>query len=260
MKKSFFNRFLLGIAAAVLATGFASAQAKDPTFMKTASSTYPRLASTSVDAPRTAARLPSVKPPVREVAVRTDAAATVEYFQGLQAIVRDLRKNSTGGQTMTPGLKAVWMRKQAAKIDALPTFEVDPELLKAGENISKTLYDASESVTVGMGRSRVRQSAVPAHFDYYRYDDVYAFGPSWGGVSVGNDRGYYSGYGYGLAAYGTSTEVFVPNTYTRTREQLMIGQAERIGAFNVARTALENAEREVAQIRRALSNQYGVDF
>lgn len=44
MKKSFFNRFLLGIAAAVLATGFASAQAKDPTFMKTASSSYPRLA------------------------------------------------------------------------------------------------------------------------------------------------------------------------------------------------------------------------
>jgi hypothetical protein len=258
MKKSFFSRYLLGLAASVLATGFATAQAKEPSLSK-ATRNGVRLASSSVDLTRSA-RSAEVKPPVREVPVHTDAAATVEYFEGLQKIVRDLRKNANGGQTMTVGLKGVWMRKQAAKIDQLTSFGVDPELLKAGEHISSNLYNAADTMTLGMGRSRVRQSAVPAHYDYYRYDELYAIGPSYGGYAAGNERGFHEGYGYGLAPYGISTEILVPNTYTRTRQQLMIGQEERISAFNVARNAMENAEKELASVRRALSQQYGVEF
>jgi hypothetical protein len=206
--------------------------------------------------------LPEPPPPVGESGMDS-VAATRDYFRGLQAIIRDLRKNSTTGLT-TPGSKSVWMRKQAARIDDLSVLGVDPVLVQTGENISASLYSAADGVTTGMGRSRIRQSAEPMHYDYYQYNNVYGYGRSYGYPYrygyYGGYRPYRYGYGYGLNPYGTSTIVAVPNSYSRTRQQIMIGQQERIGAVNLARTALENAEQEVASIRRTLTTQYGVDF
>jgi hypothetical protein len=285
MKKSLLSRYLLGLVVSVSATSFSLGQAEEPKPAKVSPRT--RLSFAELEAPRVA-QLADVAPldadptltsdltPVRAAAaarvagpvrdVGTDVDATRKYFRGMDAIVRELRRSSTGGTTNTPGLKSVWMRKQAAKIDKLPVLGVDPVLVETGENISSSLYEAADGVTVGMGRSRVRQSAEPMHYDYYRYDDVYAYGRGYGygryaGLYSGfYNPGYYGRYGLGLMPYGTSTIVAVPNSYSRTRQQLMIGQEERITAVNTARNALEDAETTLASIRKALTKQYGVEF
>lgn len=197
-------------------------------------------------------------PPAPLKPSETSVTSTREYFTKLQTIVRDLRRSSNNAKTMTAGLKGLLMRQHAARIDKLPVVGVDAEVLDLGEHVSQTLVEAANSVTEGLGRSRVRQTNVPAHFDYYHYYDVYAFGPAYHGYGVYGD-GYHYGHGP-TVAYGVSTTIQVPNEYNRIRKQQAIGQEERIAAFNTARTAMENVEKDVAAMRHQLSRQYGVEF
>lgn len=184
----------------------------------------------------------------QQEAGKVDVAKTKDYYHHLEDMLKDLRKEPDHAGAVTPGLKGVWCRNYAKKIERLPVLGVDPDLLDLSSKISVSLYAAADNITIGMGRSRERQTNVPQQYNTYTNNNIYGYGRTgWWGQGP-------------MVAYGDSYTWSVDDTARRMRMQMAISQEERIKAFNEARGALENAESAVAQMRRTLTQKYNSEF
>ncbi len=150
-------------------------------------------------------------------------AASVGYFSSVTALLDDLREYMEENRHNND---ALWMERYGRRIDALPILNVDDALLDWGSMVSETfrtmsLETRSRNIDAG---TRVMQSQ---SYDSYTYD----------------------AYGYGTGGYYDATH----NRYTIRAEERAESNKMRFATWN----ELENA---TADMRRDMTQKYGIEF
>jgi hypothetical protein len=115
---------------------------------------------------------------------------------------------------------SAWMERYARRIDQLPVLHVDDELLDYGDKLAETLRIMSTSK---------RQAGIRA------------------GVRAGEGRGYYDD-GYGA------------NAYDRAADRSQAKKEEMAVAYDVRVQGWQLIDDATANIRRAMTKKYSVEF
>ncbi|QDT56066.1 hypothetical protein Pan44_41160 [Caulifigura coniformis] len=152
------------------------------------------------------------------------AAKSQLYFKSAVSLLDDLRGDRSK-QDPRGGMDAVWMDKYAAKIDRLPSLDVDEELLVWGENTAQTL--------------RVMASA--------RRGRGLSAGASKSGLRTGVS---WDGY-YGVSASGATATQASANQIDVTQGNM--ATARRVEGWRL----IDNA---TAEVRKKLTQRYRVEF
>ena len=172
--------------------------------------------------------------------------ASLVYFHRVTDLLKDLRnRNRTGSNATIPQI-AVWLDKYARKIDQLSILNVDPQLVDYGANVSDSLRSAYNAVRSGSARSRIRQVNTPMQYNYYT-----------GGTTYGYTYRYLDG---AYVPHGASATFAVPNQLAYRHERTRIRTEERVSSANNARTIVQGIEGATADVRRAMTQKYQVEF
>lgn len=146
--------------------------------------------------------------------------ASKEYFGAVTTMFDDLRETLSDAD----GNHALYMERYSRKIDRLPILNVDDELLNWGATVAETLRGGGQSVRSAGLRSGVRKAGI---YGAYQYS--------------------YDGYGY---YGGQPTE----NAFGEiSRQEGAAARADVYGSW-------KEMEDHTAQIRRAMTKKYGVEF
>ncbi|WP_233148592.1 hypothetical protein [Rhodopirellula sp. MGV] len=142
------------------------------------------------------------------------------YFDEVNAIVERTRDH----KSQTTGAMASWNDKRARQIDELPTLNVDPEMIQFGVDVATLLRGNALSVrqtNIQAGKVKASQSL---------------------------DSGYYNdGYGY----YNSNSSV----DYQRVTDAMARGNA-----YGNYRGALSQIDKMTAEVRRAMTEKYQIQF
>ena len=177
-----------------------------------------------------------------------ELAATKSYFKNMQDMLDDLAAKPKMASNYTVGQKAVWYKTYARKIERLPVLNVDPDLVQFSSHVSQQLYSAADAITSGAARSRTRQVNAAPTYNYYTNTSVY-------GYSYRSDD-YYSGY----VPYGAYSVTAVEDVNAEFNNRARIRTEERVASMNQARGITEALERDVADMRKRLTQKYKSEF
>jgi len=165
-------------------------------------------------------------------------AASQIYFKSIVSLLDDLRMKKKDRKTL--GQLSVWFDKYARKIDRLPIANVDHELLNYGENVSHAMRGGQAKVIDAAVAKTIRQQNVPEQYDTYSYS--VPIGANWTGSYGWN--GWYS----------------TPNWERTLNEKAKVRREENIRGGNAANDVMRNLENATFQMRRHLTEKYGVEF
>jgi hypothetical protein len=199
-------------------------------------------------------RPPSLKPldpnvkPVPKSKEEMEKEASVAYFHAVEDQLKDLRQTKQGTNVSTMGQIGVWMSKYANKIDQLSVLNVDPELVNYGAYVSDSLRMGYNSIRSGAAKARIREVNTPMQYDYYTQTNTYGWT-------------YRDGwFGGGVTPYGYSNTYAVPDQQAYAHERARAREEERIYSGNSARDSMQGIEKATGDIRRKMTQKYGVDF
>lgn len=165
-------------------------------------------------------------------------AASQIYYKSVVSLLDELRTEKKGRKTM--GQIAVWYDKYARKIDRLPIANVDPDLLSYGRYVSESLRTGQSAVTDAAARSRIRQNEVPEQYDVTTYSAP--IGANW--------AGQYSWNGWEATPDWQRTGSMMSN----------VRMEEQIQGAKSANDVMRDIENATADIRRHMTQKYGVEF
>jgi hypothetical protein len=176
---------------------------------------------------------------------QTAAAASQRYFRSVNTLLVEL----DGMKAKSFNQLAGWYAQYAAKIDALPMLNVDPELLNFGQQVAATLRGLCNNSRAALSQQQYQkmnavEEVVPITYNYTGY----------AGGSYGNP--YYgggAGWGYNFSLPGVARV----NNYG-TVNNLMAQTAANEGA--IRGQTLKNIADETAKIRRKMTEKYQVEF
>jgi hypothetical protein len=174
--------------------------------------------------------------------------ASVAYFHHITGLLEDLQGRKRTESNATIPQIGVWLDKYARKIDQLSILNVDPDLVQYGAGVSDSLRAAYNAIRMGSARARVRQANTPMQHDYYSAGTTYGY----------TYRDTYLGAGY--VPYGESATFAVPDQRAYYQERTRIRTQERVSSANDARTIVQGIEAATADIRRAMTQKYQVEF
>ncbi len=165
-------------------------------------------------------------------------AASQIYYKSVVSLLDELRIQKKGRTTM--GQISVWFDKYARKIDRLPIANVDPDLLKYGQYVSESLRSGQSAVTDAAARSRIRQNEVPEQYDISTYSTP--IGANW--------AGQYSWNGWEAT----------PNWQRTGSKMSNVRMEEQIKGARSANDVMRDIANATADIRRHMTQKYGVEF
>jgi hypothetical protein len=143
------------------------------------------------------------------------------YFKSVTSLIDGLRKTLKDERDN----HAVWMERYGRKVDALPILNVDEELLAWGAKVAETFRSMSVAEKSANVRAGVRKSSVYSGYSY-------------------SGDGYYGGV-----------------TYTQGgRAKSQIQRQESAVATQMRFDSAKELEDATADIRRAMTAKYGVEF
>ena len=159
------------------------------------------------------------------------AYASKAYFQSINSILEDARKESSKAKTF--GQSAMWFDGYARRIDKLSVLSVDPDLVNFGLGVATSFRDVSASLR-GIGINSASRTAQ-------------IFQQTATSVNVNY------GYGYGGGSY-----------YTEWRnvdgERRAVRAQERATGATNAREIIQLIQNEATKVRAAMSQKYQVNF
>jgi hypothetical protein len=176
------------------------------------------------------------------------AAATKTYFTNMEDMLDDLRDKPKTASHYTVAQKGVWYKTYARKIERLPVLNVDPDLVQFSSSVSTALYSASDAITSGAARSRVRTVNAGPIYNSYTNSSVYGYSYR------SND------YGSGYVPYGSYSVTNVEDVNAEFNNRARIRTEERVASVNQARGIVEAMERDVADMRKKLTQKYQIEF
>jgi hypothetical protein len=173
---------------------------------------------------------------------------SLRYFHQIEDQLKDLKLTKQGASVSTMGSYGVWMSKYANKIDQLSVLNVDPELVQYGAFVSDSLRGGYNAIRSGAARARVREVNTQMQYNYYTVTNTYGYTyrDSW--------------YGGGGGPVGDSATYGVPDQQAYAHERARARTEERISSGNQARDSMQGIEKATGDIRRAMTQKYGVDF
>lgn len=151
--------------------------------------------------------------------------ASLAYYRGVKALLDDLRETLDD----TRDNHALWMERFGRRVDAMPILNVDDDLLDWGSNVSATFRDMAFAERQSGIRGGARKASVN------------------GGASFGYAYGAYGGFGY-----------YVRDNSEQQRN--VIDAEERAQARTVRYESWNELENATADIRRKMTQKYGVEF
>lgn len=165
-------------------------------------------------------------------------AASQIYYKSVVSLLDELRIQKKGRKTM--GQISVWFDKYARKIDRLPIANVDADLLSYGRYVSESLRTGQSEVTDAAARSRIRQNDVPEQYDVTTYSAP--IGANW--------AGQYSWNGWEATPDWQRTGSMMSN----------VRMEEQIKGAKSANDVMRDIDNATADIRRHMTQKYGVEF
>ncbi|PQO33200.1 hypothetical protein C5Y96_10110 [Blastopirellula marina] len=165
-------------------------------------------------------------------------AASQIYYKSVVSLLDELRTQKKGRQTM--GQISVWFDKYARKIDRLPIANVDADLLSYGRYVSESLRTGQSEVIDAAARSRIRQNEVPEQYDVTTYSAP--IGANW--------AGQYSWNGWEATPDWQRTGSMMSN----------VRMEEQIKGAKSANDVMRDIDNATADIRRHMTQKYGVEF
>ena len=178
---------------------------------------------------------------------KTDKVTTsLEYFQTIESLFRDLRRDWKSLKTLASG--SLYLDRYARRIEKLPMLNVDSDLLDYGQYVAGQLRAASRAVRT-MG---IRGGARQAQISGYDANPT----ASWG--AAGGHRSYYGGYRFGWARQDYYSGHDVIKQVGDKRRQIR-AQEKAVMATDVytIRDKIIDATNEV---RRGLTERYQTQF
>jgi hypothetical protein len=176
------------------------------------------------------------------------AAASVRYFRSATSLLGELNARP---DTRTLAQRVYWYRQYAARLQTLPTRDVDPDLLQYGAAVRSALQQlaANAAAARAMGQSLMASTvdtpvvvptAVYHPYGAYGWYGWYGYGPYWGypGYRVVPQLGHYTNY-QDVARAGSA-----------------VAAAER----GLREQTWWNIDEATHALRVKLSERYGVDF
>jgi hypothetical protein len=166
-------------------------------------------------------------------------AASVRYFRGVGKYVEDIDRLQRAASL---DQAVMWIENYARKVDALPTRNVDPDLIQYGKYVADTFRAIVDEAT-GVA-DQVAQAGGPVVKDYR-----IGYLPTARTVNYGGDfQRMYAPYGYAeVDAQATQ------QAYQRTQDQ--VDQA-----VEKARQSLSQLVKDHETVRQKLSAKYGLKF
>ena len=185
----------------------------------------------------------------------TPVVATQKYFASISQYSKDLRNK----EPQRIAQYGIWFDKYARKIDQLPMVNVDNDMLDYGAYVSQQFRNAGWAIQ-GIGvQSRVRQvegNTALASGGYNNYNGGYAYGGvTYGGY--GYRGGYARGGGIGSNATGMAQQA---GLRAQQRQGTTIRVQEKAKGTSAARAIMKDIENTTAQVRRAMTQKYNVEF
>jgi hypothetical protein len=150
--------------------------------------------------------------------------ASLDYFKSVNVLLDDMRNEFMTNRDARHNMAASYLDRYARRIDRLPILNVDEELLNFGATAAATMRDVSVTTKSQGVSAGVRKSAVYGNYQYS-----------------------YDGYGY----YDYRSNASVKTQISREEEQI---------ALNARFTSWKQVEDSWAQIRKAMTQKYGVEF
>jgi hypothetical protein len=178
------------------------------------------------------------------------AQTTLQYFKMLEQMLGDIQHDKETTQTSTAGLEAMWYKRYAAKIDALPVLNVDPAMIQFGTQLSASLRNAQGAMQ-GVGVSRASQFANMQGAQDYDTQEA-----SVSGAGVGPYGGWAAGSAY---AYRS---VYNPWASLRSdgQEIAQIDMSAKIKGYGQANQVMENVTVAMANMRKQMTEKYQIEF
>ena len=173
------------------------------------------------------------------------ARTTLQYWKMLNQLLDDIVDKRKKTRTQTAGLVAMWYKQYAAKIDAMPILNVDPEMLQFGSQVAAALRQAQGSMQ-GVG---VEQASGMANMQGANVDD-YAY------AGGGGER--YGFYGGGYAYRYQSN----PRASLRA-DGAQIAQIKtnaRIRGYGAANQTMQGVTVAMADMRKKMTLKYQIEF
>jgi len=176
--------------------------------------------------------------------------ATQQFYTAVTGLLDDLKAQRRRQDMATPGSVAMWYEKYAKKIDNLPILNVDEEMLMYGRDVSQLLRGGGSSLkAVGM-RSATRQGENQPSGGAAVYSSYNSYYPSGSYSDYGPVGGYRSGYAVDLYA----------GARQKGRSDAIIRQQERTRGAASAQQMWQQIDTQSADIRRAMTQKYEVEF
>jgi hypothetical protein len=175
------------------------------------------------------------------------AYPTYDHFKATQVLIADLRKTRNPALGSS-GQCAIWYERYAKKIDQLPIVNVDPELLDFTQGVATSLRGLAGTYRQ-VGINSARYSSNPTG--------------GWVGGSTGRGAASWGGYGYG-AGYGGSF-YRMPGSFAVAKKSGPSPQstAKRLGrasASGVRSEKFQTLDEGMSQMRRSMTEKYGIEF
>lgn len=128
---------------------------------------------------------------------------TKKYFADFSRLLGDLSEKPSSEGTKTMGQVGVWCERYAAKIEKLPTLNVDPELLDFSAQVCSSLRRVHSTIQEGARQGNAASRAVTPQYNYYSFGETYGYTYAWpwggmnpvgsyGTVAVPDMRQYYN--------------------------------------------------------------------
>jgi hypothetical protein len=165
-------------------------------------------------------------------------------------LLTDLRQQKQTDNMTTAGLEAMWYKKYAAKIESLPTLNVDPEMVQFAVQLSGALRQAEAAMT-GVGQARATGFANMQGQQIYDYQEAQV-----GGAGVGPLGGVYAGGAY---AYRSA---YNPWESLRADGQQIaqIDMQAKVKGYGAANQVLESIEVAMGTIKQKMTEKYKIQF
>ena len=153
-------------------------------------------------------------------------AASQEYFERVKTYIERVRKY----KAQSTGFRAKWNSQQARRIEEIPTLGVDPMLVQYGADVANAFRNNASAIQAGNVAAGQIQAQQAGGYGYGYYGDGYS-------------GGYY---GYSAAA--------------GMRGATVTGAQQRMAGFGSFQQIMAAVDSMTAEIRRAMTDKYQVQF
>lgn len=166
--------------------------------------------------------------------------STLRYWGEMSKLLEDLAKKPSSSGAKTMGQVGVWCNKYAARIEKLPTLNVDPDLLDFTAKLCSNLRLIHSTIHAGAATGSAQARAVTPTYNTFNYGETYGY--TW-----------YGAVGY----HGTYA---VPDMRQYYNDQSRVKyEANSKATFDVRQTAGQ-IRAAVSDMRRQLTEKYKTQF